>query len=78
MLRLGQSIKTYDPAEALKDEYGTFRVMTPNNEELLITCKPGHSISNVQTTTRSGAWLVTKISEPVFAPGEENHPQAAV
>lgn len=73
-LQLGESINTYDPAEALKDEVGTFRVKVPAGCELILT----HS-SNGETHLRWGSpatmkqqtpFLITKTSEPAYAEGE--------
>jgi hypothetical protein len=38
-LELGESINTYDPAVALKGEYGTFLVKTPGGEEFVVTSR---------------------------------------
>lgn len=68
-LQLGDSINTYDPALALRDETGTFMVITPSGDELYITCKPGHSIVSLQWGVGKQPFLVTKISEPVTVEG---------
>lgn len=67
ILQLGESINTYDPAVALRDESGSFQVTMPGGEELFITCKPGHSIVSLQwgDTKDKRPFLVTKITEPV-------------
>ncbi len=36
-MKLGESIQTYNPTQALKREYGTFEVRTPGGEEHLQT-----------------------------------------
>ena len=66
-LGLGESIKTFDPAVALRGQEGTFLVKTPGGEELLITCKQGNSISNVEWADHHNnqPFMVTKITEPV-------------
>jgi hypothetical protein len=66
-LLLGESIYTFDPAVALRGESGTFCVITPTGEELLITCKPGNSIASVEWADHheKKPFTVTKISEPV-------------
>ena len=64
-MNLGEAIRTYDPAVALRDETGCFQVTTPSGDELFITCKPGHSIVSLQWGVEGQPFLVTKISEPV-------------
>jgi hypothetical protein len=66
-MKLGESIQTYNPTQALKREYGTFEVRTPGGEEITITCKPGDSMANIQWTESENRkpFFVTKISEPV-------------
>jgi len=66
-LILGQSINTFDPAEALNDEYGTFKVTTPGGDYFYVTCTPGHSITSLTWGNNANRqpFLVTKISEPV-------------
>jgi len=64
-MQLGESINTYDPAEALREEIGTFRVKVPAGCELVLT-------HNSKGETRLGwgpkqqqePFLITKISEP--------------
>jgi hypothetical protein len=77
---LGQTQRTIDPAATLQGHAGTFRVITPNKEELTVVCKPGHSIASVQMSghNNSNVFMVTKIAEPVndndnnYNPGESN------
>ena len=66
--QLGETITTVDPAVALRGQYGTFQVTTPGGDELLITCKPNHSISNVEWADTYGRrfFTVRKISEPTM------------
>ena len=67
-MNLGESINTYDPAEALQGEVGTFRVKVPAGCELVLT-------HNLKGETRLGwgkqqqadPFLITKISEPAHA-----------
>ena len=70
-LLLGETINTYDPALALRGQTGTFRVKF-GDEEVLITCKPGHSISNVTWVDNHDRrpFTVTKISEPATIEGK--------
>jgi hypothetical protein len=65
-LLLGESINTYDPALALRGQTGSFLVNF-GDETLVITCKPGHSISNVTWADHKDRrpFTVTKITEPV-------------
>ncbi len=54
MLNLNETITAYDLAEALVEESGKFEVTTPGGEKFVVTCKPGHSISNVRPVTETG------------------------
>jgi len=62
-LQLGETVETLDPAIALQGEYGTFRVQTPNNESMLVTCQQGHSISHIAIENRNDRrpFRVTKV-----------------
>ena len=65
MFGLRETINTYDLALALKGQYGQFHVTTPDGGEMLVTCKPGHSISNVEWIgNEPKPFTVTKVSEP--------------
>lgn len=76
-LELGQAINTFDPAVALQDEYGTFKLVTPAGDELYITCKPGHSIVSLiwGDLANKRPFLCTKISEPVSTENRMTHTQ---
>lgn len=78
-MRLGQSINTYDPALALKGEQGTFQLVTPGGEELLITCTPEQSFGNVYWANQQNKrpFLITKVSEPVHLEGATPITEAA-
>ncbi len=79
-MQLGESINTYDPAIALRDEYGTFLVITPGGEELLITCKPGQTVAGIHWADQQQnrkPFLVTKVSEPANVKGVTPITQAA-
>lgn len=65
-MKLGESINTYDPAEALHNEVGTFRVKVPAGAELLLICKPG-GVTGLKwgyPRTRQEPFFITKITEP--------------
>jgi len=65
MLNLRDSINTYDLAMALRGQYGQFHVILPDGGELLVTCQPGHSISNIEWIGENPKpFTVTKVSEP--------------
>jgi hypothetical protein len=74
-LQLGESINTFDPAVALRGEYGTFEVITPDGGHLRLTCLPGHSIASVQWAEyrERRPFVVTKISEPVAGTGTQEN-----
>jgi hypothetical protein len=67
-VKLGESFQTYNPTLAVRREYGTFQVKTPNGEELYLTCKPGEPVVIEwpdNGTANKLPFIVTKISEPV-------------
>jgi hypothetical protein len=66
-LQLNDSINTFDLAEALKNEYGTFKVILPSGDEIYVGCEPGHSITHFVwgDAQNKRPFLVTKITEPV-------------
>ncbi|HET9320384.1 MAG TPA: hypothetical protein VFO27_11430 [Bryobacteraceae bacterium] len=70
-MNLGESINTYDPAEALRDEVGTFRVKVPAGCELVLTHKSNGEMrlgwKNPAPPTQQEPFLITKISEPAHA-----------
>ena len=78
-MRLGESINTYDPALARQGEYGTFQVITPGGETLLITCKPGLAFAHIGWADQQNKrpFLVTKVSEPVRLEGATPITEAA-
>jgi len=73
-MKLGESISTYNPTQALKREYGTFEVKTPNGEELTMTCEPGKPpvITWPDNGTNELPFVVTKISEPLVLNNTEH------
>ena len=78
-MRLGEAINTYDPTLALQGEYGTFQVVTPGGEILLITCKPGQAFANIHWADPQNKrpFLVTKVSEPAHVEGATPITEAA-
>lgn len=67
-MQLGETIATYDVALALRGESGKFEVTSPTGELFHVTCKPDHSISNLEWLggkTPPAPCLVRKIAEPV-------------
>lgn len=71
-MKVGETIRSHDLAEALRGEQGKFEVVTPNDEVLRVTCKPGHSISNLEYASGKKPpelrmFTIRKIAEPVLA-----------
>jgi hypothetical protein len=54
MLSLNETMTAYDLVEALGDESGKFEVTTPSGEQFFVTCKSGHSISNLRPVPHNG------------------------
>lgn len=71
-MQLGETIATYDVALALRGESGKFDVTSPNGEMFHVTCKPDHSITNLQWSgnkAQTHPFLIRKVAEPIlFAP----------
>ena len=66
-MTLGDSINTYDPDEALRNEVGTFKVKVPEGCELFYTVNPNGTTTlrwGNPNTRAVGPFLITKISEP--------------
>ncbi len=73
MINLNETLIAYDPAEALHDEVGKFEVTSPSGEKFSVTCRPGHSITNIRLETTGQnplvqQWRIRKV-------GELNYPQ---
>lgn len=62
-MKLGETITAYDLATALADESGKFEVTSPSNETYILTCVPGHSITNltIHNPQRQG-FLIRKVA----------------
>jgi hypothetical protein len=79
-MQLGDTIATYDVALALRGESGKFDVISPTGEIYHVTCKSGHSITNLQ---RSGdganpqPFVIRKVAEPVSSAPEKNPPNCS-
>jgi hypothetical protein len=73
-MQLGETIATYDVALALRGESGKFEVTSPTGEIYNVTCKPNHSISNLEWSgnkTEAQPFLIRKVAEPVsIEPGK--------
>ena len=78
-MKLGDRINTYDPALALRGETGTYHVVTPGGEELMVTCEPGQSFGNIRWASHHNQrpFLITKVSEPVTLKGATPITEAA-
>lgn len=67
-MQLGETIATYDVALALRGEGGKFEVTSPAGEIYYVTCKPNHSIANLEWAgNKSDAqpFLIRKVAEPI-------------
>jgi hypothetical protein len=80
-LLLGEAIQTFDLGLALRGQYGTFHVICPDGGELLVTCKPGHSISNIEWAGNedsrkpyANGFKVTKVIEPAVPSNVTEYP----
>jgi hypothetical protein len=73
-MQLGETIATYDVALALRGESGKFEVTSPAGEIYHVTCRPNHSISNLEWSgnkTDAQPFLIRKVAEPVsIEPGK--------
>jgi len=67
-MQLGETIATYDLGLALRGENGKFEVTSPTAEIYFVTCKPNHSISNLEwagSRTNPQPFLIRKIAETI-------------
>jgi hypothetical protein len=67
-MQLGETIATYDVALALRGESGKFAVTSPGGDIYQVTCKPNHSIVNLEWSgdaSNSQPFLIRKVAEPV-------------
>jgi hypothetical protein len=65
-MRLGETIATYDVGLALRGKSGRFEVTSPTGEIYDVTCKPNHSISNLEWSsdgTDHLPFLIRKVAE---------------
>ncbi len=72
-MQLGDTIATYDVAQALRGEDGKFCVTSPTGDVFHVTCKPNQSITNLQwagNESTSKPFLIRKIAEPVVTPDQ--------
>ena len=72
-MQLGDTIATYDVAQALRGEDGKFYVTSPTGDIFHVTCKPNQSITNLQwagNESTSKPFLIRKIAEPVDTPDQ--------
>ena len=73
-MQLGETIATYDLGLALRGESGQFEVTSPAGEIYHVTCKPNHSISNLEwagSRTNPQPFMVRKITETVSLESEK-------
>ena len=67
-MKLNDTIMTYDVAEALQGESGTFEVISPNGERYFVTHQPGDSISSLEwggNEPNIQPFLVRKVAQPI-------------
>jgi hypothetical protein len=65
-MRPGETIATYDLGLALRGKSGKFEITSPTGEVYDVTCKPGHSISNVEWSshgTDNPPFLIRRVVE---------------
>ena len=73
-MQLGEKIATYDVALALRGESGKFDVISPTGEIYHVTCKSGHSITNLQWSgdgVNLQPFVIRKVAEPVSSAPEK-------
>jgi hypothetical protein len=73
-MQLGETIATYDVALALRGESGKFDVTSPTGEIYHVTCKSGHSITNLQCSgdgANPQPFVIRKVAEPVSSVPEK-------
>jgi hypothetical protein len=66
MMRVGETIATYDVGLALRGKSGKFEVTSPDGEIYDVTCKPSQSTSNLEWCndgTDSSPFLIRKVAE---------------
>ena len=76
-MQLGETIATYDVALALRGESGKFDVTSPTGEVYHVTCKSGHSITNLQWSgdgANPQPFVIRKVAEPVSSAPEKTAP----
>ncbi len=74
-MHLGETIATYDLGLALRGESGKFEVTSPTGEIYHVTCKPNHSISNLEwagSVSNPQPFMVRKITETLALDGGRN------
>jgi hypothetical protein len=73
-MQLGETIATYDVALALRGESGKFDVTSPTGEIYHVTCKSGHSITNLEWSgdgVSPQPFVIRKVAEPVSSVPEK-------
>jgi hypothetical protein len=65
-MRIGEAIATYDVGLALRGKSGRFEVTGPTGEIYDVTCKPGHSVANLEWSSNGNEhppFLIRRITE---------------
>lgn len=71
-MRLGETIATYDVGLALRGKSGRFEVTSRAGDVYDVTCKPSHSISNMEWSgegTDNAPFLIRKVAEDASLAG---------
>lgn len=77
-MQLGEKIATDDVALALRGESGKFDLTSATGEIYHVTCKSGHSITNLQWSgdgVNPQPFVIRKVAEPVSAAPEKTAPK---
>jgi hypothetical protein len=66
VMRIDETIATYDVGLALRGKSGKFEITSPTGEIYDVTCKPGHSTSSLEWSsdrTDNPPFLIRKVAE---------------
>ncbi|MGA2356582.1 MAG: hypothetical protein ABSG02_18980 [Terriglobales bacterium] len=65
-MRIGETIATYDVGLALRGKSGRFEITGPTGEIYDVTCKPSHSVANLEWSSNGNdhpPFLIRRIAE---------------
>ena len=66
VMRIGETIATYDVGLALRGKSGRFEITGPTGEIYDVTCKPSHSVANLEWSSNGNdhpPFLIRRIAE---------------